>query len=69
MREEIEKMENEVKKIKEESDLYRILKLEDRKNKRICWLIFLLIILLIIYLKIKFVKLEGYAFNISFIKF
>ena len=48
MREEIEKMENEVKKIKEESDLYRILKLEDRKNKRLCWLIFLLIILLII---------------------
>ena len=35
MREEIEKMENEVKKIKEESDLYRILKLEDRKNKRL----------------------------------
>ena len=48
MREEIERMENEVKKIKEESDLYRILKLEDRKNKRLCWLIFLLIILLIV---------------------
>lgn len=48
MREEIEKMKNEVKEIKEESDLYRILKLEDRKNKRLCWLIFLLIILLIV---------------------
>ena len=48
MREAIERMENEVKEIKEESDLYRILKLEDRKNKRLCWLIFLLIILLIV---------------------
>ena len=48
MREAIERMENEVKEIKEESYLYRILKLEDRKNKRLCWLIFLLIILLIV---------------------
>ena len=48
MREELEEMKNEVKEIKEESDLYRILKLEDRKNKRLCWLISLLIILLIV---------------------
>ena len=41
-------LEKKVKEIQEESDLYRILKLEDRKNKRLCWLISLLIILLIV---------------------
>ena len=30
----------------EESDLYRILKMEDNKNKRLCWIIVLLIVLL-----------------------
>ena len=59
MREEIEKMKNEVKEIKEESDLYRILKLEDRKNKRLCWLISLLIILLIVSV--------GYSFYLQMI--
>ena len=48
LREEIEDMKKEVEEIQEESDLYRILKLEDRKNKRLCWLISLLIILLIV---------------------
>ena len=48
IREEVLELEKEVKEIQEESDLYRILKLEDRKNKRLCWLISLLIILLIV---------------------
>lgn len=48
LKEEVMELEKEVKEIQEESDLYRILKLEDRKNKRLCWLISLLIILLII---------------------
>lgn len=48
IREEMLEMKKEVKEIQEESDLYRILKLEDRKNKRLCWLISLLIILLIV---------------------
>lgn len=48
LREEIEDMKKEVEEIQEESDLYRILKLEDRKNKRLCWIISLLIILLIV---------------------
>lgn len=48
LKEEIEDMKKEVEEIQEESDLYRILKLEDRKNKRLCWLISLLIILLIV---------------------
>lgn len=47
LKEEVLELEKEVKEIQEESDLYRILKLEDRKNKRLCWLISLLIILLI----------------------
>ena len=48
LKEEVLEMKKEVKEIQEESDLYRILKLEDRKNKRLCWLISLLIILLIV---------------------
>ena len=48
IREEMLEMKKEVEEIQEESDLYRILKLEDRKNKRLCWLISLLIILLIV---------------------
>ena len=48
LREEIEDMKKEVEEIQEQSDLYRILTLEDRKNKRLCWLISLLIILLIV---------------------
>lgn len=48
LREEMLEMKKEVEEIQEESDLYRILKLEDRKNKRLCWLISLLIILLIV---------------------
>ena len=48
LKEEVLEMKKEVEEIQEESDLYRILKLEDRKNKRLCWLISLLIILLII---------------------
>ena len=48
LKKEVLDLEKKVKEIQEESDLYRILKLEDRKNKRLCWLISLLIILLII---------------------
>ena len=48
LRDEVLEMKKEVEEIQEESDLYRILKLEDRKNKRLCWLISLLIILLIV---------------------
>ena len=48
LKEEVLELEKEVKEIQEKSDLYRILKLEDKKNKRLCWLIFLLIILLIV---------------------
>lgn len=48
IKEEVLEMKKEVQEIQEESDLYRILKLEDRKNKRLCWLISLLIILLIV---------------------
>ena len=48
IREEVLELKKEVQEIQEESDLYRILKLEDRKNKRLCWLISLLIILLIV---------------------
>ena len=48
LKEEVIELEKEVEEIQEESDLYRILKLEDRKNKRLCWLISLLIILLIV---------------------
>lgn len=48
LKKEVLDLEKKVKEIQEESDLYRILKLEDRKNKRLCWLISLLIILLIV---------------------
>ena len=48
LKEEVLEMKKEVEEMQEESDLYRILKLEDRKNKRLCWLISLLIILLIV---------------------
>lgn len=48
MREDIENMKKEVQAVKEQSDLIRILCIEDRKNKRLCWLIALLIVLLIL---------------------
>lgn len=47
-KDEINNIRNEVHELQEQSDLYRILTLEDRKNKRLCWLISLLIILLIV---------------------
>ena len=37
LKKEVLDLEKKVKEIQEESDLYRILKLEDRKNKRLCW--------------------------------
>ena len=46
MREDIENMKKQVQAVREQSDLIRILAIEDRKNKRLCWLIALLIILL-----------------------
>ena len=59
IKEEMLEMKKEVEEIQEESDLYRILKLEDRKNKRLCWLISLLIILLIVSV--------GYSFYLQMI--
>lgn len=48
IREEMLEMKKEVQEIQEESDLYRILTLEDKKNKRLCGIISLLVILLVI---------------------
>ena len=59
IKEEMLEMKKEVEEIQEESYLYRILKLEDRKNKRLCWLISLLIILLIVSV--------GYSFYLKMI--
>ena len=47
-KEEIDNIRNEVHELQEQSDLCIILTLEDKKNKRLCWLISLLIILLIV---------------------
>ena len=47
-KEEIYNIRNEVHELQEQSDLYRILTLEDKKNKRLCGIISLLIILLIV---------------------
>ena len=47
-KEEIDNIRNEVHELQEQSDLYRILTLEDKKNKRLCGIISLLIILLIV---------------------
>jgi hypothetical protein len=51
MKEEILEMKKEVEEIKQEkeqSDLIRILMIDDKKNKRLCWIIALLVLLLII---------------------
>ena len=47
-KEEINNIRNEVHELQEQSDLYRILTLEDKKNKRLCGIISLLVILLIV---------------------
>ena len=47
-KEEIDNIRNEVHELQEQSDLYRILTLEDKKNKRLCGIISLLVILLVI---------------------
>lgn len=47
-KEEIKKMKNQVHELQEQSDLYRILTLEDKKNKRLCGIIALLVVLLVI---------------------
>ena len=48
LKEEVLEMKKEVQEIQEESDLCRILTLEDKKNKRLCGIISLLVILLVI---------------------
>lgn len=45
---EINNIKQEVHELQEQSDLYRILTLEDKKNKRLCGIISLLVILLVI---------------------
>ena len=45
---EINNIKQEVHDLQEQSDLYRILTLEDKKNKRLCGIISLLVILLVI---------------------
>lgn len=45
---EINNIKKEVHELQEQSDLYRILTLEDKKNKRLCGIISLLVILLVI---------------------
>lgn len=47
-KEEIENIRNEVHELQEQSDLCRKLTLEDKKNKRLCGIISLLVILLVI---------------------
>ena len=47
-KEEIDNIRNEVHELQELSDLCRILTLEDKKNKRLCGIISLLVILLIV---------------------
>ena len=57
LKKEVLDMKKEVEEVKEQSDLHRILKMEDNKNKRLCFIIGLLVILFalsicyIIYLK------------------
>ena len=41
-------VKKQLKEVQEQSDLVRILTIEDRKNKRLCWIIALLVILLVI---------------------
>ena len=41
-------VKKQIKEIKDNSDLIRILNIEDKTNKRLCWIITLLIILLAI---------------------
>ena len=65
LKKEVLDLEKKVKEIQEESDLYRILKLEDRKNKRLCWLISLLIILLIVSVGYSFYLQNDIGTNIT----
>lgn len=51
LREDVLEMRNEVAQVRQEaeqSDLIRILTIDDKKNKRLCWIIALLVILLTI---------------------
>lgn len=40
-------VKKQLKEVKDNSDLVRILTIEDKKNKRLCWIIALLVILLV----------------------
>ena len=47
LKEEVLEAKKQLNELKEKSDLVRILTIEDKKNKRLCWIIALLIILLV----------------------
>lgn len=48
LRDDLMEVKRELKEVKEQSDLIRILTIEDKKNKRLCWIIALLIVMLVI---------------------
>ena len=48
LKEDVLNMRKEVNEIKEQSDLIRVMEIDDRKNKRLCRIIALLTILLVI---------------------
>jgi len=47
LRDDLMAVKKEIKELQDKSDLVRILTIEDKKNKRLCWIIALLIILLV----------------------
>ena len=47
LKDDIMAVKKQLKEVQEQSDLVRILTIEDKKNKRLCWIIALLIILLV----------------------
>ena len=47
LKDDIMAVKKQLKEVKEQSDLVRILTIEDKKNKRLCWIIALLITLLV----------------------
>ena len=62
-KEEIDNIRNEVHELQEQSDLCRILTLEDKKNKRLCGIISLLVILLIVSVGYSFLSSKWYRNN------
>lgn len=48
LRDDLMSVKKEIKDLQDKSDLVRILTIEDKKNKRLCYLVALLLILLVI---------------------